>query len=144
MKSGSNTFLAILLGVFVIAPLLGWVVLRHMLPHTTIAEYQECVAQLQAANLVHDSEINIPKKFSYLAKQGVFVTPRPQGQWILFKTWSGKGSNTEGYLYTNGERLGVNTEVEVNNRFAGQQRVSTVKVQYECTNSWYVVYWGED
>jgi hypothetical protein len=87
----------------------------------------------------------LPRQFSHLTVDGrVYVTPRPKGQWVLFRTWRGKGGNLYGYLFTSGEILNVNDQIEVVTILPGKVAKSDVIVGTKHDDSWYFVTWGMD
>jgi len=93
--------------------------------------------------MLTNSVVVLPRDFSGLTVDGkAFVTPRPAGQWVLFRTWRGKGGNLHGYLFTSREVLKVGEEIEVVTMRSGKVGKCNVVVESKEDDSWYFVAWG--
>lgn len=137
--------LPLMLGLFVVLPFLGWRLVSRSVPVRSLAPFKESLARLEKQGLSTNAAVALPRGFSSLTVDGyVYVTPRPNGRWILYRTWLGKGGNLHGYLYTSGEELELDEGIDVVTQYPNRVGVGTVTVQSKHDDSWYFVVWNTD
>lgn len=91
-----------------------------------------------------DGFIELPASIATDSLKHVYVTERCEDRFVLFRTWTGKGGNIDGYLYSTNRALEVGQEVSINRPSPRGVTEDELPVVDSLGGRWYRVFYNLD